>query len=512
VLVRFVNANSTGTNQPDEFDVTISGQDAGLVNTGDGGKDFKAVKGMISLALDPSANPTPDDPVVFMVKANIPGFKRATQLVTITGPEEAEYVVPVQDYSNPAEGTASLIKSTALTNGVVSSAETMTTSTGRRLSKTATIKMAAGTQVRDASGNPISANSLESKVIFYGTDSKEALNSFPGGFVATDVIGPGGNQVPGGGTFVTGGFLSIDMEAGGQEVKEFSQPIEITAGLSNDLVNPVTGTPIQVGDTIPIWSLDEETGQWSYESTSTVTNGPGGPAITFSASHLSCWNIDWFCYYRCPGPLGIKIIMANPAYRARLWLHLETANGQYLGGLYTNSTWSTPVELFHGYQASFAWIPACIPWVKITVFDRYTYKKICETPLFNPCNSPLVNVNIPAQATPDIVTIKINMKGKCANKNVTANLTTWAILFNGASWYDYTIVRITNGKATVRLPNGGNYTFMAIYGGVAYTSTFTLNKTDFTFPAAAGITGNATFDAATNTLTIKGQIQIPNCF
>jgi hypothetical protein len=512
VLLRFVNAKSTATKQPGDFNVSITGKNANLVNTGDGGKDFKAVSGFVTLALDPSANPTPEHPVSFMVSADVPGFKRAHQLVTITGEEPADYIVPVQDYSDPAEGTAAIVRTINLENGTVPSQEIMTTSTSAKLSQTATIKIPAGTQVMDADGNVLTSGNLESKIIFYGTGSQEALNSFPGGFVATDVIGQDGKPVENGGTFVTGGFLSVDMKAGSKEVKKFSKPIEVTAQLASDLVNPSTGIPVQAGDTIPIWSLNEETGQWQYESTATVGNSGGKPSVNFSASHLSCWNIDWFCYYWCYGPLSFQISMADPAYRARLWLHLETANGQYLGGIYTNNTWSTPVELYHGFTNKFYWLPGCINLTKLAVYDRYTYRKICETPLFNPCSGGNIVVNIPTGGKPDIVKIKISMKGKCNKKNVTTNLTGWAILYNQANWYDYTSFYIKNGTATLQLPNGGTYTFQTVYGGKIYSTTITLNKTNFTFPAGNGITGTATFDAATNTLTLKGTIQIPNCY
>lgn len=57
------------------------------------------------------------------------------------------------------------------------------------------------------------------------------------------------------------------------------------------------GTPIAAGDTIPLWSLDEETGIWTQEGTGTVIistsdNSPTGLAMLATVSHFTWWNCD----------------------------------------------------------------------------------------------------------------------------------------------------------------------------------------------------------------------------
>ena len=55
------------------------------------------------------------------------------------------------------------------------------------------------------------------------------------------------------------------------------------------------GTPLTAGTTIPLWSLDEQTGLWVREGDGTVTasaSSPTGLAFRAAVSHLSWWNCD----------------------------------------------------------------------------------------------------------------------------------------------------------------------------------------------------------------------------
>lgn len=55
------------------------------------------------------------------------------------------------------------------------------------------------------------------------------------------------------------------------------------------------GSPVQLGDVIPFWSLNETTGVWTQEGTGDVvasTGSPTGKALRATVSHFSSWNID----------------------------------------------------------------------------------------------------------------------------------------------------------------------------------------------------------------------------
>ena len=55
--------------------------------------------------------------------------------------------------------------------------------------------------------------------------------------------------------------------------------------------------PVVVGDTIPLWSLDESTGHWTQEGSGTVVasaDSPTGLAMRAVVGHFSWWNCDAF--------------------------------------------------------------------------------------------------------------------------------------------------------------------------------------------------------------------------
>lgn len=500
MLIRFVNANNSSTTMPDKFTVKISGKDAALVMMGSGGTDFETEKGLLPLALDPSANPSPENPVVFNVYASIPGFAPVSQTFMVTSDTTPiDHTVLALEYAHPADGTAVLQKNTSLTAGTAP-ATTLTTSPTGSMTESSTITIEDGTQVMDENHTVINASSLKSSIVHFGTATQSSMLAFPGGFNPIDVERDGQSYHDV--TFKTGGFLSIKMTAGGSDVKFFSKPIKVSAELNNDLVNPLTDQPVQEGDTIPIWSMNEQTGQWKYEATATAALVNGKMAIQFQASHLSCWNIDWWFYSPCRQALRVNVHIGIPGFRPQYELVLVDANGQYLGGLYTNSTWATVATLYDGLSTIIPVVPN-IGRAKLVVYTRRgdPTSKIAETAFFNPCTKGTVDIAINPPGPPEMINIKLYIQGKCTNRKVVANVGAWVYFYKlNAPWWDWKMVYVNRGQANFQLENGATY-FIATYYGGYYTTTATFNKTTLDFPTQNGLGGTATYDAATNTIT-----------
>jgi len=502
VLVRFVNANSSSTTMPDEFTVQISGKDADKVMMGSGGTDFQAQKGFLPLALDPSANPSPENPVIFNVYAKIPGFAPVSQTFIVTSDTiPVDHTIFALEYAHPADGTAVLQKSTTLSGGTAP-ATVLSTSPSGSMTESSTITIQDGTQMLDASQNVINASTLESDIVHFGTSTQSSMLSFPGGFNPIDVQRDGQSYHDV--TFKTGGFLSIKMTAGNSEVKFFSKPITVSAQLNNELINPITDQPVQAGDTIPIWSMNEQTGQWKYETTATAAlDGNGKMSIQFQASHLSCWNIDWWFYNPCRSVLRVNVHISIPGFRPQYEMVLVDANEQYLGGLYTDNTWATVVTLYDGLTTVIPTVPD-IGRAKIVVYTRRgdPTSKIAETAFFNPCTKGTIDVTITPPGPPELINVKLNVQGKCTNKKVVANVGAWVYLYKlNAAWWDWKIIYVNRGQAAFQLENGATYFVATYYGGGFYTTTGTFNKNDMNFPQHNGLGGTATYNAANNTVT-----------
>jgi len=512
VLVRFVNANDNSTNQPSNFSVQISGKNANSVVMAGGGTNFQVKNGFLPLELDGSLTPTPANPIIFNVYANIPGFAPISQTFIITTDTVPfDHTILAVEYASPANGTSATIQQTGLTGGV-SAATSISTSTTSTMTETSTISIPDGTQMLDSSGNLINASQLETRVVHFGTATQSSMDAFPGGFNPVDVTRDG--QAVHNVTFKTGGFLSIKMFAGNGEVKFFSKPITVQAQLNNALINPLTQQPVEVGDTIPIWSMNEQTGQWKYESTATVAMDNSGKLnVQFQASHLSCWNIDWWFYSPCTNALGVTVHIGIPNFRPQYELTLVDVNGQYLGGLYTDDTWATVTTLYDGLTTVIPVVPN-IGQARLVVYTRRgdPTSLIAQTDLFNPCTQGNIVINIVPPAPPKLINVQLYVQGKCTNKNVIANVGAWVFIHKlNDPWYNWKYVFVHKGQASFQLEQGATYYIETYYAGGYYTTQGVFDPNDTNFPTQNGLGGTATYNAATNTVTANISFTL-NCF
>lgn len=81
------------------------------------------------------------------------------------------------------------------------------------------------------------------------------------------------------------------------------QPLDLAPGQKATIEVPFygnadkSGAPIALGDTVPLWSLDEQTGRWIQEGVGIVVASaasPTGFALRGEVGHFSWWNSDLF--------------------------------------------------------------------------------------------------------------------------------------------------------------------------------------------------------------------------
>lgn len=138
----------------------------------------------------------------------------------------------------------------------------------------------------DAAGNPATG---AVQVAMTPVDVTENPRAFPGRF---EGLAPDGEE----GLILSFGVVEVVLQQGGQ-------PLQLAPGQRATLDIPVyarqgrDGQPLQPGDTYPMWSLNERTGQWVAEGTGTVVAAPGTPeglALRGEVTHFSWWNHDLF--------------------------------------------------------------------------------------------------------------------------------------------------------------------------------------------------------------------------
>lgn len=530
ILIHFANANSSSTNVPGDFNVTISGKNANLVEMDGGSTNFQASHGLLPLYIVNTANPSTTNPVKFNVYAEIPGFAPVTQSVTITSDSVKVIDITAIEYANPADGTSVSVSQATLSNGV-SNGDNFKTGTSATMSETTTVTIPAGTKVLDANGVAINANQLTSNIVHFSPSSPTSYSAFPGGFNPTNVVDQNGQPINNGEgiNFVSAGLVAINMKAGNTDVKQFSSPVKVSMEINANTTNFDTGENIKVGDVVPLWSLNEQTGQWKSEGDVTVTTNSNGKLVAnFETKHLSCFNLDWYWYgiRTCNRPLTVTLRI-GPGKSGYFDVTLVTPNNQYLAALHG-------AYLTDGMRVTFPYV-AQIPQAKIVIssFNLYLNPRLpilAQTNLFNPCAQGAIDIIFGAPATPDIVKVNINISGKCSNKNVKIlpsgwfylydntdamagkNPWTYLYLVNGVINFSYgSKITNNNGVLTIELVNGHQYMVYSWNNNTWYSSgLFTLNKNNFALPAGTGIVGNSVYNAGTNTLNITGTFT-PNC-
>ncbi len=530
VSVQFQNANSTSPNPipggNDGFSVSITGPGAQYVVASDGSTVFKASHGILTLALRKEAAPSINNPISFNISA-VPGgnFAPVTQTIIVTDTGVSSAVIRAVEYAHPVDGAASILQSKSVNNGVSPGIVLNTTPTGS-LTEAATITIPAGTEVWDINGKIISTDTIRAYAIQYGTGTEASLSAFPGGYNATNVLDKNKQPIAGGGTFVTAGLLQINMEAkDGTPIKNFSSPIQLNVEINNTLQNPTTGANMKDGDTIPIWSLNDATGQWQYETTVTIkTNSNGKLYASFGAKHLSTWNLDFFYQWGSNKSLKVNFHMPAGVTSTNLWPELVTSNLQYLSGLYTNNSWSQGATLYDGYSATLTPapnIPNCTFVVDKNRGDGSTNIATVSPKYFNPSTVGTVDVTIAPPPVPDYVNLRMNVWGHCANQNTNINVGTYVYFYPSGvnfNWQDFQYCYLaTNGWSwnnPVRLKTNTAYVCGTWYGGSWNSNIIQVKKQNYTFPTTTAdgvtITGNGVYNAANNTLTINCTFQV-NC-
>lgn len=178
---------------------------------------------------------------------------------------------------------------------------------------TAKIFIPAGTVAKDASGTPASG-SLKLTVTKYSNAEADALAAFPGGFAPAATTSTGSTTT---GPFVTGGFAQFNVtDSTGKAIKNFDTPIQLTIDLPKTSKHPSTGVTVKAGDTYPVWSFDEVTGKWKFETNGTIAEktpvDTNNFQVSFSSNHLSYWNLDFFDS-QVPNCTGTVNIVGRPA-------------------------------------------------------------------------------------------------------------------------------------------------------------------------------------------------------
>ena len=197
----------------------------------------------------------------------------ATQVKNITTPSVQNYIVPL-----------------AVTMIELGAAQAIDISTGGTLAgeSGASVTVSPNSFV-DQNGNTVTGD-IQVNITPIDVSNPSILAAFPGSFSGV-VESTGATS-----TIVSAGTTYFDFSQNGQV-------LQLADGMTADIqlpifltTNPNTGSPIELGDTIELWYLNESTGVWIQDGTGTVvssTSSPTGYALQATVSHFTPWNVDF---------------------------------------------------------------------------------------------------------------------------------------------------------------------------------------------------------------------------
>lgn len=409
--ILFENAVENAKNQPSNFKITISGKDKDKVLSVLGNKTFNVENGYIFLNLEKGTLPTPESPIMFKITGTSPGFEPFSQEIKITDAGEQKFNFKMIEIGNLPNGIIEKKSYLGLSIGTFSSQQIIETDTDENTQNKTKLTIPAGTIIKDKNGDEIKSSNVDVRIRYFDPNT-QAIDVFPGGLNPQDVLDENGKQIEGGVNFISSGLMQIQMKAGDKIVKNFSKPISAEMELRADQSNPITEEILKEGDSIPLWSRDDETGQWKSEGVAKVVSSNGKLVAKFEMNHLSSWNLD-FVYYYGGNPTPLNIVFDAPweGYSGNFKISMYSGNN-YITGSYLGSVKNGTVSILKPTPK--------LNSVYLVISDYESGKQI-KTETFNPTTKGTIRIDVNSCLIKDLITISLKYTIKCTNDMIKPN-------------------------------------------------------------------------------------------
>jgi len=473
VSVSIYDAATENLIKPDQVEVTFQGKDGDKIITLSNEQITRATTttGILNFAVSDNTIPTPNSPVEITAVVTAPDYISSSVQIFITSPGASSHSIQLANVYNTPEGVESEEESKS---GVVDEGGNVTEKvTFYSLEDTtnakATITIPEGTVLKDKDGNPLTGD-IQTRVSYFDPMDEESLNSFPGGFSVNTGVERG--------SFVTAGFVAIDMTVGGTEVEQFGSEVTVQIAIPKDLLNPETGQPLAPNDIVPLWSYDEKTGEWKKEGEvivpessglAKVINGESYYRVSTKINHLSYWNLDWF-QDACVE--GITINITGGCYP-----YLQIKAKRVSDGVYFYSGWidgnDRIVQLYYA--------PRNVPVIaELWDVSVYPSVRIAEMQIDDLCgadvNFPITQSNGMVEVTATATAVCHNSDGTVKSRFYPNNYPLYVRHPNNLNW-NY-IGQIIEGQISTCLELGINYTFGTYIDGALLEYNYTVTQTN----------------------------------
>jgi len=443
-----------------------------------------STQGLLSFSFADNVIPSASNPVKLNLVCTANDYLSTSKPIQIYATGTSEFEIIMTSVANTPVGVKSNTESTGKASKTDGTSDPIVVSSGVETSSGASagITIPSGTKLLGKDGNPL-AGDVSTRVTYFNPLDESSKNAFPGGFNVT--VTNENNQMQSGG-FVTAGFVAVDITVGGQSVEGFSNgSLSVNMEIPQGTKNPTTGENVKVGDKIPLWSYDEDLGEWKFEqdvevtTLGTVAAGlsimSGKMGVSFKGiSHLSYFNLDWFSWYESTCYEGVTLRLRNLSggcFKVKVEIIDNETN---LPATY----WAT--HIFNGMDSDDITIYNSVgnKAVTINVRSSVTNDLLYSTVVNNLCENVVVDLPFtPAPGGYQSVTINLAITCESTSTNPTGlspdGFPLWAreVTENGGwngNWFQ--IGAFNNGSLTYCLPLGTFYEFAVEYDGEWYFS------------------------------------------
>ncbi len=295
--------------------------------------------------------------------------------------------------------------------------------------------------------------------------NEQSLSAFPGGFVVSTQNEDAREE----GIFTTAGFVAVDMSVNNTPVEQFDGDVSIDIDIPAGTMNPETGQPVQPGDVIPLYSYDEDTGEWTFERDVTIpSNGsglakghPGNYRVTIdNITHLSYWNLDWFDTDYCETGVTLNFVSETGCFSAVKAEMVDASTGQPL------NSWSDKVIYPNNAEKTLLYAPSGTP-VIVRVYEYISYYQsgnlLGEQRIEDLCATGTVDVVFQNDQAP----VSMRCIVRCGNQQINlSGYPIYARIEGRSSWSN--LGTLDNGELNACFDAGERYDFRIYHDGQWY--------------------------------------------
>ena len=271
VQFQFVNANGANSVAP-KPSLSISGRDANLVFDINGSKNIVMDGQFARMVVSPGNPLSAENPALFKVRAEAPGFLPYEQELAITQLDSfMTYTLEMIELNNAPQG----FRYTTATGAQMLIGDEMKVGKSFGNGFSASVSMPKNNGIINEAGTRESINKIE-LVQFDANEKKVASkiqNLIPN---FTDKISVQGNQTDL--SFFPIGYVQMKVN-GKQDHVTFDKPATMQLYVEEGTVDPLTNEALKVGDAMQVYQWDEGQATWKFLSDASLNRSADGNLV-----------------------------------------------------------------------------------------------------------------------------------------------------------------------------------------------------------------------------------------